>query len=50
MLQLETLLPAYTTGGQAHFHGWWMILAVAVFALVAPLAYLLGRTGGSRPG
>ena len=45
-MQMETFLPALGAGGQGHFHGWWLILALVVFALVAPLAYLLGRNGG----
>jgi len=43
------VLPALGANGEAHFHGWWLVLAIIVFALVAPLAYLLGRSGG-RPG
>lgn len=46
MLQLETLAPALGAAGQGHLHSWWLILAVVVFALVMPLAYLLGRNGG----
>ena len=47
MLELETLLPALGATGQGHVHNWWwLVLAVVVFALVAPLAYLFGRHGG----
>jgi CDP-diglyceride synthetase len=47
MSQLETLAPALGAAGQGNIHGWWwVILAVMVFALVTPLAYLLGRNGG----
>jgi membrane protein DedA with SNARE-associated domain len=47
MPQLESLVPALGAAGQGHIHGWWwVILAVIVFALVSPLAYLLGRNGG----
>ena len=47
MLQFETFLP--TLGVTHQFHIWWLVLAIVVFALVAPLAYLLGKSGG-RPG
>jgi Kef-type K+ transport system membrane component KefB len=47
MPQLELLVPALGAAGQGHIHGlWWLILAVIVFALVTPLAYLMGRNGG----
>jgi len=28
------------------FHAWWIIIAAAVFMLIAPLAYLLSRGDG----
>jgi len=50
MMQLQALLPVFGAEGQHGVHGlWWIILAVVVFMLVAPLAYMMGRRGG-RPG
>jgi hypothetical protein len=46
MLQLETLVSAVGVGGHGPYHGWWLILAIAVFAMITPLAYLIGRNGG----
>ncbi|MCU1280158.1 MAG: hypothetical protein JWM53_3704, partial [bacterium] len=45
--QLLLMIPARGAAGQGRFHGtWWIILAIVVFALVVPLAYVLGRNGG----
>jgi Kef-type K+ transport system membrane component KefB len=47
MPQLQSIVPALGSSGDGHLHGyWWVILALIVFALVAPLAYALGRNGG----
>ncbi|HEY1584789.1 MAG TPA: hypothetical protein VGH63_03820 [Polyangia bacterium] len=47
MVHLETIMPALGANGDGHAHGyWWVILALVVFAVVAPLAYGLGRNGG----
>ena len=48
MVQMQqTWLPALGATGWGHSHGyWWIILAIVVFALVAPLAYVLGHAGG----
>jgi hypothetical protein len=52
MLQLSPLVPGLTTTqsrlGMLH-ELWWVVLAVVVFVLVMPLAYMLGSHGG-RPG
>ena len=49
MMQLWMLTPALgaTTESPAH-NLWWILLALVVFALVTPLAYVLGKHGG-RP-
>ena len=47
MPQLQSILPALGANGDGHAHGyWWVLLALIVFAVVAPLAYGLGRNGG----
>jgi hypothetical protein len=48
--QLAMLVPALgaPTDGRAH-NLWWLILALVVFALVMPLAYLAGTRGGKPP-
>lgn len=43
----HALLPALGTEPSHGLHNlWWVVLALVVFALVAPLAYLLGHNGG----
>ena len=47
MLQFATSLPALGATGQGHWHNYgWLILAIIVFACVAPLAYFFGNHGG----
>ncbi|HEX8952870.1 MAG TPA: hypothetical protein VF997_01680 [Polyangia bacterium] len=47
MVQLGTWLLAVRAPGSDNLRSfWWMILAVVVFAMVMPLAYLFGRHGG----
>lgn len=49
MMQLQMLVPALGVAGrtQGHTHElWWIVLLLVVFALVTPLAYLLGSRGG----
>ena len=47
MLQLETLVPALGASSHGQMHNWWwVILAAVVFALVTPMAYILGHNGG----
>jgi hypothetical protein len=47
MVHLETIMPALGANGDGDAHAyWWVILALIVFAVVAPLAYGLGRNGG----
>jgi hypothetical protein len=49
MKELSILTPALGAAGQGHTHNlWWILLALVVFALVMPLAYVLGAHGG-RP-
>jgi hypothetical protein len=47
MPSLETLVPALNAVTRSHTHGWWwLVLAIVVFAMIMPLAYLMGRGGG----
>lgn len=47
MLQLELLVPALGATSHGTLHNWWwVILAVVVFAMVTPLAYVFGHHGG----
>jgi hypothetical protein len=46
MGQLDMLVPALGAASQRHHSLWWIILAVVIFALLSPLAYILGTHGG----
>ncbi len=48
MTQLHRLLPALgASPGDSPFNAyWWLMLAVAVVAIVLPVAYLVARDGG----
>jgi Mg2+ and Co2+ transporter CorA len=49
MAQLATMLPGLAVTGGGESHGlWWIILALVVLSIVAPLAYFWSRDGG-RP-
>ena len=48
MMELHSLLSATGAAGGAYNGYWWIMLAAIVFAIMLPLAYLLGRNGG-RP-
>ena len=43
MLQLSLLVPALGAHPESQGHNlWWIVLALVIFAMVMPLAYLLG--------